>query len=243
MCATVHTDDAAGKERTNNSNSPSCAFDVVAITASAGGIEALCSLLAVLPKHFPAAVLVVQHLPSRGRFESKLDTVLQRATALHVKWAEEGDCIRPGVVFLAPQDQHMSVDSEKALRLTAGPKIHRTRPAADPLFSSVAAHFGARAIAVVLSGILWDGAEGAWNVARQGGRVLVQDDSAIFFDMPLATLQAAGVDFMYSPTILAHVLITLVSVPGAADWFRVWRSIPAQFVRSKLYNSPLVLPD
>lgn len=212
------------------------AFDVVSVAASAGGIEALSEFLAALPKDFPAAIFVVQHLPSAAQYASKLDLVLQRTTNLRVKWAEEGECMSRGIVFLAPQDRHLSIDSKGVLRLTAGPKINSVRPAADPLFASVAARFGARAIAVVLSGTLQDGAKGAWNIARRGGRVLVQDDiSSRFFDMPRATFQAAGVDFMFAPAILAHVLVTLVMVEGAAEWFRVWRDVPAQF-RGPLHN-------
>ena len=209
------------------------AFDVVAITASAGGIEALSVLLAALPPDFPAAILVVQHLASAALYKSWLDIILQRASRLTVKWAEEGECIQPGVVFLAPQDCHLCVDSEGVLHLLHAPKVNGFRPAADPLFTSVAAHFGTRSIAVVLSGTLWDGAEGAWSVARKGGRVLVQDYiSARFSGMPRAAFQSAGADFMFSPDILAHVLVSLVMVAGVAEWFRVWRAIPAQVKRA-----------
>lgn len=151
-------------------------FDVVVIAGSAGGIHALTALLAALPEDFPAGIVVVQHLPPAARYRSALDRVVQRATKLRVKWAEEGERIHPGAVFLAPQDRHLHVDRDHVLHLANGPKINGFRPAADPLFTSVAAYFGARSIAVVLSGILSDGAQGAGNIARQGGRVLVQDN-------------------------------------------------------------------
>lgn len=137
--------------------------------------------------------------------------------------------MQSGVVFLAPQDCHLSVDFKGLLHLAHGPKVNGFRPAADPLFASAAAHFGVRAIGVVLSGTLSDGAQGAWNIARNGGRLLVQDYvSSQSPDMPRAASQAAGVDFMFAPAILAHVLVTLVMVAGAAEWFRVWRTIPPQ---------------
>jgi two-component system chemotaxis response regulator CheB len=224
---------------------PACAFDVVAVAASAGGIEALRQLLTILPKDFPAAILVVQHLPSKAHHTSVLDVILGRHTPLCVKWAEDGERIRPGTVFLAPQDRHLFVDSAGALHLTAGPKINRVRPAADPLFKSIAARFAARAIAVVLSGALYDGAEGAWEIARNGGRILAQDEiSSQCFSMPEATRAAAGVDFMFAPAIIAHTLVNLVMVPGAADWLRVHRFIRPQFhARSRTALTPLWCED
>lgn len=227
MYATVHSGFPDRDERAFGCKG-STSFDVIVIAGSAGGIHALSALLATLPEDFPAGIVIVQHLPPEARYRSALDRVLQRATKLPVKWAEEGERIRPGVVFLAPQDRHLHVDRDHVLHLTDGPKINGFRPAADPLFTSVATYFGIRSIAVVLSGILSDGAQGAWNIARQGGRVLVQDDvSAWFSDMPRAASQSAGADFTFSPVILGRVLVSLVMVAGVAEWFRVWRSFPA----------------
>lgn len=230
MYGTVHSDLAEEDGRTKASYELMPAFEVIAIAASAGGIQALRKLLAILPEDFPIPILVVQHLPAAPDYKSVLDVVLGRTTSLRVKWAEEDEKMRPGTVFLAPQDRHLSVDSARRLHLTAGPKINGVRPAADPLFASIAANFGARAIAVVLSGALWDGAEGAWKIARSGGRVLAQDRaSSQCFDMPNATLAGSGVDFMFAPAIIAHTLVNLVMVPGAADWLRVWRIIDPKF--------------
>jgi two-component system, chemotaxis family, protein-glutamate methylesterase/glutaminase len=226
----AHSDFIAEKEHPRNSPRAERAFEVVAIAGSTGAIEALKRLLAVLPKEFPAAVLVAQHLPPASHHKSLLDLVLSRSTRLQVKWAEEGERIRPGVVFLAPQDSHLLIDSAGALHLTAGPRVNRFRPAADPLFASVAEHFGPKSIGVVLSGALYDGAEGAWKIARSGGRVLTQDrTSCVCFDMPRATLAAAGADFTFSPPIIGHTLVNLAMVPGASDWLRVCRAIRPQF--------------
>ena len=214
-------------------------FDVIAIASSAGGIQALKKLLEILPEDFPIPILVVQHLPALSKYTSMLDKVLGRATSLRVKWAENGRRMFPRTVYLAPQDRHLSVDATRRLRLMESPKINGVRPAADLLFASVAANFGSRAIAVVLSGALSDGAEGAWKIAQNGGRVLVQDRaSSQCFDMPNATFTSSG-DFMFSPEIIAHTLISLVMVPGAADWFRVQRIIEPKFrARSRSVLTP-----
>jgi two-component system chemotaxis response regulator CheB len=205
-------------------------FDVIAVAASAGGIQALSKLLVVLPEDFPTPIVVVQHLPQADEYRSVLDVILGRTTSLRVKWAADGERIGPGTVYLAPQDRHLSIDAASSVHLTPGPKINGVRPAADPLFASIAANFGRRAIAIVLSGALSDGAEGAWKIARSGGRVLAQDRaSSQCFDMPKATWAGCGVDFMFAPAIIAHTLVNLVMVPGAADWLRVTRIIDPKF--------------
>lgn len=244
MYAVVHNESEKDESCCESTQSAGT-FDVIAIAASAGGIQALSSLLAVLPEDFPTPIVVVQHLPFGPDYRSVLDLVLGRATALRVKWAEDAERIRPGTVFLAPQDRHLSIDSDGALHLMRGPKINGVRPAADPLFTSVAANFGKRAIAVVLSGALYDGAEGAWNIARRGGRVIAQDRaSSQCFDMPNATLAGSGVDFMFAPAIIGHTLVNLVMVPGAADWLRVWRIIDPKFrARWRSASAPLWYED
>jgi two-component system chemotaxis response regulator CheB len=198
------------------------AFDVVAIAGSAGGVDAIGTLLSALPVDFPAAILVVQHLPPSARYKSVLDRVLGRRTSLRVKWAEQGDRLQPQTALLAPQDKHISITDLGTLQFSFGPKVNSAKPAADPLFVSVADHYGERAIAVVMTGCLCDGAEGARAIAQHGGRVLVQDRiTSPYFDMPEAVMQAGGADFVLSPHLLASALITLVMAPGAATWFRV----------------------
>ena len=161
---------------------------VVAVGASAGGIEALRTLLGRLPADFPAAVLVVVHL---GRDSpSMLARVLSRASGLPVEPATDGAPLRGGLVTVARQDHHLVV-RDGHLRLGRGPRENRHRPAVDPLFRSAARWYRKRVMAVVLSGMLDDGAAGALSVATHGGSVLVQDpDEAMFAGMPLAALRA-----------------------------------------------------
>jgi len=168
--------------------------------------------------------VAVQHLPSAAKFHSLLDRVWSRHTKLRVKWAEEGEPLAPGFVFVAPQDRHIIVRPGGFVHLYSGDKINGVRPAADPLFTSLAREFGARAIGVVLSGALYDGAQGAYEIAAAGGRILGQSrETAQVRDMPVAALQTGGVDFMLSPKMIAHALVALTMAPGADSWFRVWR--------------------
>lgn len=201
------------------------AFDVVVIAGSAGAIPALQNLLGGLPEDLSVPVLVVQHLPSTTHFQSMLPCILGRSTPLEVKWAEQGEQMRPRTVFLAPQDRDLTIDKGGMIHLTTGKKISRFCPAADVLFTSAARSFGSRTIGIVLSGTLWDGAEGCRAIAQAKGRVLVQERASCeHFDMPRAA--SAVADFLLTPAMIAHALVSLIMAPGAAEWLRVFPIIP-----------------
>ena len=164
--------------------------DTVVVAASAGGVEALRYLLSQLPAGFPAAVLVVLHVPPAGG--QALPRILTRAGKLLATTAAEGEDALPGRVYVAPPDHHMLVIDGK-IRLSRGPRHNGHRPAADPLFVSAAAARDPRLIAVVLSGTLDDGAAGCVAVERRGGLVVIQhpEDSA-YEGMPRAALSATS---------------------------------------------------
>jgi two-component system, chemotaxis family, protein-glutamate methylesterase/glutaminase len=199
------------------------AFDLIVVAASAGGVEALSVFLAGLPAYLPVPVIVVQHLPDKLLYASVLDHVLERKTFLRVKWAQDGECLSPGTVYIAPQNQHTVLHSETGLlHVTSDAGPDRIRPTADPLFRSAAQLFGSRVLAVVLSGALSDGAAGAAEIARAGGRVLAQASlEAQFPDMPLAAMQRSRVGLAFTANALAHIVGSLVMAPGAAKWFGV----------------------
>lgn len=202
------------------------AFDLIAVTASAGGVEALCSFLSALPAWLPAPVVVAQHLPASSVYVSRLAEILQRRTELRVKWAKDREWLFPGTVYLAPQDRCTSFDTETGLlRVTEKTGAERARPAADPLFRSAAKVYGSRTLAVVLSGALSDGAAGAAEIARAGGRVLAQASSeARFADMPRAAMRMSRVGLAFGAVALGRIVGSLVMAPGAAKWFAVGRA-------------------
>ena len=188
---------------------PGAAFDVVALAASAGGIQALSRVLAGLPAAFPAAVVVVQHLDPRHR--SLIAGILGRRTSLKVKEAEEGDRLAPGVVYTAPPDRHLLVNPDGTLSLTQSELVHFVRPSADLLFESVAAAYKDRAIAVVLSGTGADGSMGLRAIKKMGGTNIVQDQkTSAFFGMPGAAIETGAVDFVLPLEDIAPALVTLV---------------------------------
>ena len=193
---------------------PGAAFDVVALAASAGGIQALSRVLGSLPGNFRAAVVVVQHLDPRHR--SLIAGILGRRTSLKVKEAEEGDRLAPGAVYTAPPDRHLLVNSDGTLSLTQSELVHFVRPSADLLFESVAASYKDRTIAVVLTGTGTDGAMGLRAVKKMGGTVIVQDErTSEFPGMPAAAIQTGTSDFILPLDEIGHAVTALVM--GTAD--------------------------
>lgn len=166
---------------------------VVALVGSAGGIAAMQSVLEQLPADLPAAVVVVLHLAAEQ--PSYLAAIFSRGTALTVKQAEHGDVLEAGKVYVAPPAAHLLVTAAGELQLERSERVHHVRPSADTLLHSLAADYGGRCVAVVLSGTGSDGAAGAAAVKRAGGTVLVQDEAtAGHFGMPSAAIHAVEVD-------------------------------------------------
>lgn len=169
---------------------PAPRFDVVAVGASAGGVEALHVLTAGLPAGLPAAVLVVQHLDPRHR--SMLADLLGRRCLLPVHQATSGEAVRAGTVVIAPPAVHLVV-RDGHLSLTDTAKVHFSRPAIDVLFESVANAYGSRAIGVILSGTGVDGAEGVRAIKARGGTTLAQAQAS-HRGMPQAALATGCID-------------------------------------------------
>ena len=190
--------------------------DLIVVGGSAGALAPLRTMLGGLDATFPAVVLVVLHGPAAGR--SHLAAILERETALSVVEPRDGERLRPGAVFVAPPDRHMLVMGDH-VHLRRGPTENGFRPAIDPLFRSAALSATSRAIGVILSGTLDDGASGLRAIKRAGGIAMVQEPSdAEFGDMPLAADRAAGAHEMLPAALIGARLRDLVgqTAPSAA---------------------------
>lgn len=187
---------------------PRAPLPVVALVASAGGLQALAAVLGGLPAGLGAAVVVLQHLEA-GR-QSLLPELLSRRTVLPVHEAADGAVLRPGAVYVAPSGRHLRITARGTLSLTDTPPVHYSRPSADVLLASLA-DAGVPMIAVVLTGRGEDGAAGALLVHRGGGTVLAQDRATSrHFGMPGAADDAGAVDEVLALEAIAPRLLQLL---------------------------------
>jgi len=163
---------------------------VVAIGASAGGVEALTRLAGGLPSDLPFALLVVLHVPPKA--PSVLAKIIDRSGPLPAESAANGAPLKRGHIHVAIPDRHLLVTDHRLL-VSEGPTESGYRPAINALFRSVAVEFGPRAIGVVMSGVLDDGVAGLGAIQTRGRTTLVQQpDDALYPTMPHNAI-AAGV--------------------------------------------------
>ena len=173
--------------------SPRVVPRIVAIGSSAGGPNALAEVLKGLDPEANQPILITQHMPPV--FTQSLARHLSEVSKRPCKEAEEGDRLRPGHVFVAPGDYHLTVRTEGAavrLHVNQEEKVSFCRPSVDVTFESVARVYGSSAVAVVLTGMGSDGCHGCRKIAEAGGTVLVQDrETSVVWGMPGA-VQTAG---------------------------------------------------
>jgi len=185
--------------------------DLVVAGASAGGVEALRSLAASLPADFPAAMLVTMHL-SPG-IHSALPQILDRAGPLPAISAVHGAPLTPGVIHVSPPDRHLLVD-DGVLVLTKGPTENGHRPAINATFRSAAVAAGPRAVGVILSGSLDDGALGLRAIVDRGGAAVVQDPAdALYAGMPESALAQVATEHVLPIREIGPALDKLVRIP------------------------------
>lgn len=196
-------------------DTPALPAHVVCLAASAGGIQALCQILAELPADFGAGVIVLQHLDPHHR--SWLPEILGRQTELPVAQIRGGERLAAGTIYVAPPDRHVLVGPGAILALDDGARINYTRPSADVLFASLAESIGEGAIAVVLSGSGHDGAQGSIDIKQHGGTVIVQDQATSeFFGMPGAAQKTGAADRVLPLGEIADALIELARAEAPA---------------------------
>lgn len=186
--------------------------DIITIGASAGGVEALRTLVHELPADIPAAIFVVLHIPPEA--PSLLPQILSRSGPLRAVQPQGGEHIRHGIIYVAPPDCHLMIDKGDIIRLVRGPRENRHRPAVDPLFRSAAVACGPRVVGVVLTGALDDGTAGLLAIKERGGIAVVQDpQEALYSDMPLSAIEHVPVDYVLPLDRIAPVLEKLAHTP------------------------------
>jgi two-component system, chemotaxis family, protein-glutamate methylesterase/glutaminase len=197
---------------------------LVLIGGSAGSFPILHEVLCNLPAGLPAAFVLATHLPPSREHRSILADILSKRCRMPVAWARDGDLVRGGVLQVAPQDAHLTLGDDGRWRTEPAPS--RPRPSVDRLLHSVAATgHGASAIAVVLSGYLSDGADGAQAILDAGGSLLIQGGGAED-SMPRSALERAGAALVLPARLLGPALVAKLTAPGLDAWFRVWPGAP-----------------
>jgi two-component system chemotaxis response regulator CheB len=145
-------------------------------------------------KDFPAAVILVQHMPAA--FTTQFAAQLAEFTEISVKEAEAGDCVQPGHLYICPGAQHLRVNPLGRIQLdSVTGRIGGYLPNIDVTMESVAAFGGALSIGVVLTGMGNDGAQGARAIKKAGGYVIAQDEAtSVIFGMPAEAIKLQAVD-------------------------------------------------
>ena len=172
------------------------AYKLVAIGTSTGGPVALQRVLTQLPAHFPAPIVLIQHMPAA--FTKAFAERLDKLCRIRVKEAEDGDVLRPGLALLAPGGKQMMVDSRGTVKILPGDERLNYKPCVDITFGSAAKSYGDKVLAVVLTGMGADGREGARLLKQGGSQVWAQDEaSCVIYGMPMAIVKANLADAVY----------------------------------------------
>ncbi|WP_319559574.1 chemotaxis response regulator protein-glutamate methylesterase [Marispirochaeta sp.] len=191
-------------------------IDLLAIGISTGGPNALRKVFAAMERNLPVPVVVVQHMPAgfTGEFARSLD----RISGLEVKEAEEGDLLNPGRVLITPGNRHIEVEKRSLsgiVHLTENEPVNGHRPSADVLFKSVAAEYGNRAVAVIMTGMGRDGAREIGTIQRMGGVTIAQDaESCIVYGMPKVAIDHGYIDHVVKLQDMADTIGRLVRSPS-----------------------------
>lgn len=180
-------------------------IEAIVIGCSAGGLDALKPLLRALEPPLSQAVVVCSHSGDQGT--GLLPSLLARHCRLPVREARERFPVEPGTVHLAPPGYHLLIERDRRFALSVDGPVHYSRPSIDVLFESAAEAYGARLVAVMLTGASADGAEGLARIRHGGGLAIVQDPAeAPAPAMPQAALAQAGADYCLPLARIAPLL-------------------------------------
>ena len=194
-------------------------FDAVIVVGSQGALHAFQVVVGQFTAELPVAVVFDLHRAIPSGISERL---VERQSVLPVRPAVPGDRLEPATIYMTPGNCRMVVDEDRMLGVLDGADPDGGGWLPDPLLSSAAGAYGPRLIAVVLSGRLEGGAQGAREVKRYGGRVLVQDpETAAAASMPTAALATGAVDFALPPESIGKAIVALCAASGAAELFRV----------------------
>lgn len=188
----------------------------IAIGTSTGGPAALQRIIEDLPDKLPVPVLVVQHM-AHGFLRGLADW-LSDSTKKRIVLAEEGGTFQPGLIYVAPDNRHLGVNSSGRVQFSDNAATNGFRPSADHLFHSCAAAYGPALVAVILTGMGQDGVAGLHSAHAAGAHVIAQDEeSSVVFGMAQVAVQAGVVDEVLPLDQIGRRLASLVSPTEANE--------------------------
>lgn len=181
-------------------------YDAVVIGASAGGLYALMHILQPLPIDYPLPVMIVQHRSKDER--DLLEEVLRQKCNIRIKQADEKEKIQPGIVYFAPPDYHLLIESNGTFSLSFDAPVNYARPSIDVLFETAAEVFKQRLLGIILTGANSDGARGIKKISLQGGVTIAQQpETAEYPEMPRAAINTGYVQRILTPDAIGELLL------------------------------------
>jgi len=187
---------------------------ITVIGASTGGPPIINYILSKIDPSIPSAILVVQHMPPL--FTKAFAERLNEVSPLKVKEAEDGDILLNGHVYVAPGGKHMVIQpkgSRFIVRIVDGPRVHGVKPAVDVTLMSIAKCAGPRSIAVILTGMGTDGAQGCLLLKKQGGFIIAQDSrTSVVYGMPKAVVDLGIADLILPYQVIPRELERIVKL-------------------------------
>jgi len=187
---------------------------VAVLAASTGGPATLMKLIPEFPANFPAALLVVQHMP--GTFTAQFAEQLSAVSLNPVKHAEHGDVLLAGHVYVCPGDCHLRIVPPGRIALDSSPRIAGYRPCIDVTLESVAGLVGANSVVAILTGMGSDGARGVMAIQENGGMVIAQDEAtSVIFGMPQEAIKTGAVAQVLPLDQIAAAIARRVAPPIA----------------------------
>jgi len=185
---------------------------IVSIGTSTGGPKALQEIIPKLPKDFPVPIVIAQHMPPN--FTKPFAERLDQLSELSVKEAEEGESVKPGIVYIAPGRGHMRLKRrgiETFVSVSEDKEEFIYRPSVDALMSSVAESYPGRSLGVILTGMGNDGLRGCKQIKETGGRIFAQnEETCVVYGMPKAVVEAGIADKVISIEEMAGEIINAV---------------------------------
>ncbi|WP_061296287.1 chemotaxis protein CheB [Leptospira interrogans] len=183
-------------------------YEAIVIGVSAGGINAMKTILPTLPTQFGIPIVIVQHIGARS--DGEWFRILEKLCNIKIKEAEEKEEIKSGMVYVAPPNYHLLIEKDRTFSFSIGERVNFSRPSIDVLFETASEVYEDKLIGVILTGANSDGAQGLKKIKENGGLAVVQDPlTAEIALMPRSAIEATSVDYVLSLEKIAELFIRL----------------------------------